>query len=113
MATNTTTSVFKDSKKSEATLATEAMKEGQNLTKKERVKFKCSAIYGALYPNGFESTCQGIHIYLIFDDREVELPKFIADYVMYKLNKKAHAEINKKLRNDTQKQDYLGMHYVN
>lgn len=112
MATNTTTSVFKDSKKSEAVLATEAMKEGQNLVKAERVKFKCSAIYSALYPNGFESTCQGIHIYLIFDDREVELPKFIADYVMYKLDKKAHANMDKKLRNETKKQDYLGMNYV-
>ena len=57
--------------------------------------------------------CQGIHIYLIFDDREVELPKFIADYVMYKLDKKAHANMEKKLRNETKKQDYLGMRYVN
>ena len=112
MATNTTTSVFKDSKKSESVLATEAMKEGQKLVKSERVKFKCSAIYSALYPNGFESTCQGIHIFLIFDGRTVELPEFIANYVKAKIEKKALSTLDKKARNATKKQEYLGMEYV-
>ena len=112
MATNTTTSVFKDSKKSESVLATEAMKEGQKLVKSERVKFKCSAIYSALYPNGFESTCQGVYFFLIFDGRTVELPEFIANYVKAKIEKKALNLVDKKTRNATKKQEYLGMEYV-
>jgi len=82
---NTTKSVFKDSKKSEAELATESMKENSKLVKIKRVPFKCDVVYAALYPNGFESTCQGIYIYLIFDGRTVELPEFIANYVKEKI----------------------------
>ena len=112
MATNTTKTVFKDSKKSEATLAAESMKENVELSKGKRVKFKCEVAYAALYPHGFESTCQGRHIYLIFDGREVELPEFIANYVKEKIEKKALNLVDKKTRNATKKQEYLGMEYV-
>lgn len=109
---NTTKSVFKDSKKSEAELATESMKENSKLVKAKRVPFKCDVVYAALYPNGFESTCQGIYIYLIFDGRTVELPEFIANYVKEKIEKKALSLVDKKTRNATKKQEYLGMEYV-
>lgn len=112
MATNTTSTMFKDSKTSDAELSAKAMKENSKLVKEKRVDFKCEVAYNALYPNGFESTCQGIHIYLIFDGRTVELPEFIADYVKNKIEKKALANLDKKRRNMTQKQEYLGMEYV-
>ena len=112
MAVNTTKSVFKDSKISDADLAESAMKENRALVNKDRVPFKCEIAYNALYPNGFESTCQGVHIYLIFDGRTVVLPQFIVDYVKAKIEKKALSTLDKKVRNRTQKQDYLGMEYV-
>ena len=110
---NTTSDIFKDSKAKDADLSAKAMATNKALAKHKRVKFKCQAVYAALYPNGFESTCQGIHIYLIFDGREVELPEFIADYVQKKIEKKAMAMLDKKTRNATKKQDYLGMEYAN
>lgn len=112
MATNTTKSVFKDSKKSDAELSVKAMQENKALINKGRVPFKCEVVYNALYPNGFESTCQGVYIYLIFDGRTVELPAFIVDYVKKKIEKKALATLDKKARNTSKKQDYLGMEYV-
>ena len=112
MATNTTKSVFKDSKKSDAELSVKAMKENKALVNKERKPFKCDVVYNALYPNGFESTCQGVYICLIFDGRTVELPTFIIDYVKEKLEKKALSTLDKKARNTTKKQEYLGMEYV-
>lgn len=112
MATNTTKSVFKDSKISDAELSAKALKETKTLANGKKVKFKCEPVYAALYPNGFESTCQGIHIYLIFDGRTVEMDEFIVDYVKAKLEKKALANIDKKNRNATKKQEYLGMEYV-
>lgn len=112
MATNTTKSVFKDSKASDAELSAKAMQENKVLASKKRVPFKCEVAYNALYPNGFESTCQGIHIFLIFDGRTVELPEFIANYVKAKIEKKALSTLDKKARNATKKQEYLGMEYV-
>ena len=112
MATNTTESVFKDSRKSDADLSAKAMKENKKLVKSNRVPFKCEIAYAALYPNGFESTCQGVYIYLIFDGRTVELPAFIADYVKEKIERKALALVDKKRRNATQKLDYLGKETV-
>lgn len=111
MATNTTKSI-KDSRISDAELATKAMQENKALMSKGKVDFKCDIAYAALYPNGFESTCQGIYIYLIFDGRTVKLAPFIAEYVKDKINKKALALIDKKARNATRKQEYLGMEYV-
>ena len=112
MATNTTKTVFKDSKASDSELSVKAMNENKALVKNNRVKFKCEPVYHALYPNGFESTCQGVHILLIFDGRTVELPEFIANYVKAKIEKKAMSTLDKKTRNATKKQEYLGMEYV-
>ena len=110
---NTTNDIFKDSKAKDADLSAKAMNENKALVKHKRVKFKCQAVYNSLYPNGFESTCQGIHIYLVFDGREVVLPEFIAQYVQKKIEKKAMAMLDKKTRNATKQQDYLGMEYAN
>ena len=112
MATNTTKTVFKDSRATDAELAAKAMKENRELVKEKRVKFKCEPVYHSLYPNGFDSMCQGIHVLLIFDGREVELPEFIVEFVKRKLDKKVMSTFDKKTRNTTKKQDYLGMEYV-
>lgn len=112
MATNTTKSVFKDSKTSDAELATKAIQENKVLAKTKRIPFKCDVAYNALYPNGFESTCQGLYIFLIFDGRTIELPEFIVNYVKAKIEKKALSTLDKKARNTTKKQEYLGMEYV-
>lgn len=112
MATNTTDSMFKDSKKSDAELSEKAIKENKKLVGIKRIPFKCEVAYHALYPNGFESTCQGVYIYLIFDGRTIELPEFIVNYVKAKIEKKALSNIDKKTRFKTKKQDYLGMNYV-
>ena len=112
MATNTTKSVFKDSNASDADLSVKAMQENKALVKEKRIPFKCDVAYNALYPNGFESTCQGIHIFLVFDNRTVELPEFIVNYVKAKIEKKALSTLDKKARNASKKQEYLGMEYV-
>ena len=112
MATNTTKSVFKDSKASDAELSVKAIQENKALVKEKRIPFKCDVAYNALYPNGFESTCQGIHIFLVFDNRTVELPEFIVNYVKAKIEKKALSTLDKKARNASKKQEYLGMEYV-
>ena len=52
-------------------------------------------MYNALYPNGFESTYQGIQVLLIFDGRTVELPEAIIDFVKKKIEKKAISEMEK------------------
>lgn len=111
MATNTTKSI-KNSGKSDAELSIKAMQENKALMSKGKVPFKCDIAYAALYPNGFESTCQGVYIYLIFDGRTVELAPFIANYVKDKIEKKALALVDKKRRNATKAQEYLGMEYV-
>ena len=112
MATNTTQSVFKDSRKSDAELSEKAMKENKKLVNAKRIPFKCEIAYSALYPHGFETVCQGIYVYLIFDGRTVELPDFLADFVKKKIEKKALSQLDKKTRNTSKKQDYLGMEYV-
>lgn len=109
---NTTDSVFKDSKKKDADLFAEKMKEDLKINKGKRVQFKCDIAYAALYPNGFESTCQGRHVRIIFDGRTLELPEFIANFVQAKIEKKALSLVNKKARNASKQQDYLGMEYA-
>lgn len=109
---NTIDSVFKDSNKTDAELFANQMKEDAKINKCKRVKFKCDIAYAALYPNGFESTCQGRHVRIIFDGRVLELPDFIADFVKAKIEKKALSLVDKKTRNASKQQEYLGMEYV-
>lgn len=109
---NTTETIFKDSKKSDAELFEKSIKENKKLVKVKRVPYECKIEYAALYPHGFESTCQGIPVYLIFDGRTVELPEFIVKYVDAKIKKKALSLVDKKTRNATKKQEYLGMEVV-
>lgn len=112
MATNTTKTIFKDSNKSDAQLATEALKEKALIKGKTMVPFECDLAYAALYPQGFESTCQGFYIRFMFDGNTIELPEFAAKYVKDKIRKKALSLADKKARNATKKQEYLGMEYV-
>lgn len=92
-------SVFKDSKTPDRVLDENSLKEKVAITKAKRVPFKCEVAYNALYPNGFESTYQGIQINLIFDGRTVQLPEAIVQYVKEKIEKKALSEMEKRRRN--------------
>lgn len=95
----TNESVFKDSKTPDRVLDNESLKEKVAITKQKRVPFKCEVAYNALYPNGFESTYQGVQINLIFDGRTVELPEAIVQFVKEKIEKKALSEMEKRRRN--------------
>ena len=95
----TNESVFKDSKTPDKVLDTESLKDKVAITKQKRVPFKCEVAYNALYPNGFESTYQGIQICLIFDGRTVELPEAVVQFVKEKIEKKALSEMEKRRRN--------------
>ena len=95
----TNESVFKDSKTPDRVLDNESLKEKVAITKAKRVPFKCEVAYNALYPNGFESTYQGVQINLIFDGRTVELPEAIIQFVKEKIEKKALSEMEKRRRN--------------
>lgn len=110
---NTTNSIFKDSKVSDAELSVKSMNENIKLVKAKRIPYKCEVAYAALYPNGFESHCQGVHVYLVFDGRTVELPEFIVDFVKAKIEKKALSLVDKKARNATKKQEFLGSYEAN
>lgn len=95
---------------SDAVIDAQSLKEKVAITKNKRVPFKCEVVYNALYPNGFESTYQGIQVLLIFDGRTVELPEAIIDFVKKKIEKKAISEMEKKRRNADHKsaQTFLG-----
>lgn len=107
MATNTRKTIS-DSKMSDAEISAKSIKENAKLVKSKRVPFKCDIAYAALYPHGFESNCQGIYIYLLFDGRTVELPEFIANFVQRKIEKKAMSLVDKKTRNANKTQAFLG-----
>lgn len=110
----TNESVFKDSKTPDKVLDNESLKEKVAITKSKRVPFKCEVAYNALYPNGFESTYQGIQINLIFDGRTVELPEAVVQYVKEKIERKAISEMEKRRRNSNIKgaQTCLGNYIV-
>jgi len=95
----TNKSVFKDTKTPDKVLDDNSLKEKVSITKAKRVPFKCDVAYSAYYPNGFESTYQGIQILLIFDGRTVELPEAIIQYVKEKIEKKVLSEMEKRKRN--------------
>lgn len=105
---NTTTSVFKDTKKTDAELSVKQLNESKRLVKNKRVKFECDVALNALYPNGFVTTFQGIPVYLIFDGRTVELPEAIVNFVKEKIKAKAASEAEKRKRVAEQPLDYLG-----
>ena len=95
----TNKSVFKDTKTPDKVLDDASLREKVSITKAKRVPFKCDVIYSTLYPNGFESTYQGIQILLVFDGRTVELPEAVVQYVKEKIEKKALSEAEKRRRN--------------
>ena len=103
---NTTESVKQV--KADTQLQAENFKKAQGISKGPRKKFKCSSIYATLYPDGFLSTYQGIIINLVFDNRVVELPEVIIDYIEEKIQRKADIEAAKLHRFETKKQENLG-----
>lgn len=107
-------SVFKDTKVPDSVLDNNSLKEKTSIVKSKRVPFKCDVTYNALYPNGFESTYQGVQIYLIFDGRTVELPESVIQFVKSKIEKKAISEMEKRRRNSNMKeaQTFLGNYTV-
>lgn len=102
--------VFKDSKLPDQVLDNASLQEKVAITKQKRVPFKCDVAYFTLYPNGFESTYQGVQIALVFDGRTVELPEAIVQYVKEKIEKKAISEMEKRKRNanPSKAQSFLG-----
>lgn len=92
-------SVFKDSKTPDRVLDKKSLEEKVAITKAKRVPFKCEIAYSAYYPNGFESTYQGVQINLIFDGRTIELPESVIQYVKEKIEKKVISEMEKRRRN--------------
>ena len=94
--------------KADTQLQAENFKKAQSISKGPRKKFKCSSIYATLYPDGLITTYQGIIIQLIFDNREVELPEVIINYIQDKIQKKADVEAAKLHRFETRKQENLG-----
>ena len=107
-------SVFKDSKTPDRVLDTNSLKEKVAITKAKRVPFKCEVAYSAYYPNGFETTYQGIQVNLVFDGRTVELPEAIIQFVKDKIEKKVISEMEKRKRNSNIKgaQTCLGSYIV-
>lgn len=103
-------SVFKDTKTPDRVLDKASMEEKMAIVKNKKVPFKCEVAYNALYPNGFETTYQGIQILLIFDGRTVQLSEGAAAYVKNKIEQKAIREMEKTRRNaNPQKaQEFLG-----
>lgn len=108
---NTTESI-KNNSKTDAQLQKEQFNRAKGISLGPRKKFKCSSIYHALYPQGFVTTYQGITIGLVFDNRVVELPETIINYVENKINKKADKEALKLTNFQTKKQEKLGSYEV-
>lgn len=95
--------------KTDVQLQSEQFKAAKNISQGKRSKFKCSTMYAPLYPNGFLSTYQGLIINLIFDNREVELPDVIIDYIKDKIQQKADKEAIKTYRFENQVTDKIEM----
>ena len=108
------TNGFKDSKTPDRVLDAKALQDKVNITKSKRVPFKCEVAYSAYYPNGFESTYQGIQIGLIFDGRTVELPECVIQFVKAKIERKVISEMEKRKRNNNPQgaQTKLGSYIV-
>lgn len=104
---NTTESI-KKAGKSDNQLQSEQLKRARGIAGCPTKKFKCSSIYAALYPDGFVSSYQTIPIYLVFDNRTIELPEPVYNYVTRKLQKKADDEADKLNRYRTMARENLG-----
>ena len=107
---NTTETIFKQSNKSDAQLDSERLKEGKQISNRNRTKFVCSKVYAPLYPDGFHSTYQGIVIDLYFDGSTVELPAAVIQYVEKKIVEKSEktAERLNRFHNPAGAQEKLG-----
>lgn len=91
-----TKSIFKDSGATDAQLNASENIQKKKIVSKGKVDFVCEEIYAAIYPYGFESTYQGIPVYLIFDGRTVKLSPAVAAFVKEKIAKKAKNVVARK-----------------
>lgn len=103
---NTTESV--KATKADAQLQAENLKKAKGISKGPRKKFKCSSVFATLYPDGLITTYQGIIVNLIFDNREVELPEVVVNYIEDKIQHKADTEARKLNQYKLKKQENLG-----
>lgn len=103
---NTTKSV-KNSGKSEAQIKKAMLSTMQDTSLGPKKKFKCSSIYSAYYPEGFISTYQLRPIYLVFDNRVVEMPEKIVEFVLNKIQNKADKDAEKLNRFKAKKQEKI------
>lgn len=94
--------------KADTQLQAEALKKAQGISKGPRNKFKCSSIYATLYPDGLITTYQGIIVELVFDNRVVELPEVVIDYIEEKIQAKADIEAQKLNQYNKKEQTNLG-----
>lgn len=108
---NTSKSI-KNNVKSDKELQKEQMKQAQRIIKSPRKKFKCSSVYAAMFPNGYTTTYQGVIINLIFDNRVLEFPEPIIEFIEAKLQHKADKEAAKYNRFKMKKQEKLGEYEV-
>lgn len=108
---NTSKSI-KSNIKDDKELQKEQMKQAQKIVKSPRKKFKCSSVYAAMFPNGYTTTYQGVIINLIFDNRVLEFPEPIIDFIEAKLQHKADKEAAKYNRFKMKKQEKLGEYEV-
>lgn len=94
--------------KTDTKLQSEQFRTAQGISKGPRRKFECKSVYSLLYPDGFMTTYQGIIIELVFDNRIVELPEVVVEFLENKFKDKADREAMKTLRFEKKKQEKLG-----
>lgn len=103
---NTTESV--KAVKADTQIQAENLKKAKGISKGPRKKFKCSSVYAPLFPDGLITTYQGLIINLLFDNREVELPEVVINYIQDKIQHKADTEAKKLNQYIVKKQENLG-----
>lgn len=103
---NTTESV--KNVKADTQLQAENFKKAKGISQGPRKKFKCSSVYATLYPDGLLTTYQGLIINLVFDNRIVELPEVVIDFIQEKIQHKADTEAKKLNQYNSKKQENLG-----
>lgn len=103
---NTTESV--KTVKTDTQLQAESLKKAKSISKGPRKQFKCSSVYATLYPDGLITTYQGLIINLVFDNRVVDLPECVVNYIEEKIQHKADTEARKLNQYNLKKQENLG-----
>lgn len=93
---------------SDAKLQKDALDKAKSIAKAPRKEFKCSSIYASLYPEGMVTTYQGVIINLIFDNRVLNLPEPVIEYIEERIQRKADREAKKQYQFDNKIQEHIG-----